>query len=129
MVGHILQPAWSKKLNPSLKDEEIMPGLIAPELLQGLLRGRLGFNGLIVTDSSTMAGMGTMMPREKAVPMTIAAGCDMFLFTKNLEEDLRFMTQGVESGVITKDRLDEAVTRILALKASLRLHEKQQNGS
>lgn len=128
MVGHILQPAWSKKLNPSLKDEEIMPGLIAPELLQGLLRGRLGFNGLIVTDSSTMAGMGTMMPREKAVPMTIAAGCDMFLFTKNLEEDLRFMKQGVESGVITKDRLDEAVTRILALKASLRLHEKQRNG-
>ena len=97
MVGHILQPAWSKKLNPSLKDEEIMPGLIAPELLQGLLRGRLGFNGLIVTDSSTMAGIGTVMPREKAVPMTIAAGCDMFLFTKNLEEDLRFMKQGVES--------------------------------
>lgn len=129
MVGHILQPAWSKKLKPTLRDEEIMPGLIAPELLQGLLRGYLGFNGLIVTDSSTMAGMGTVMPREKAVPLTIAAGCDMFLFTKNLEEDMRFMTQGVESGVITKERLDDAVTRILALKASLKLHEKQRDGS
>ena len=128
MVGHILQPAWSKKLNSSLKDEEIMPGLIAPELLQGLLRGRLGFNGLIVTDSSTMAGMGTMMPREKAVPCTIASGCDMFLFTKNLEEDMQFMTQGVRDGVITQERLNEAVTRILALKASLHLPEKQKNG-
>ena len=129
MVGHILQPAWSKKLDPTLRDDEIMPGLIAPELLQGLLRGRLGFNGLIVTDSSTMAGMGTMMPREKAVPRTIASGCDMFLFTKNLEEDMRFMEQGVKDGVITAERLDEAVTRILALKASLHLHKKQADGS
>ena len=124
MVGHIMQPAYSKELNPELKDEEIMPGLIAPELLNGLLRGKLGFNGLIVTDSTTMAGMGTVMPREKAVPLTIASGCDMFLFTKNLEEDFAFMTAGVKSGVITKERLDEAVTRILALKASLKLHEK-----
>lgn len=124
MVGHIMQPAYSKALNPELKDEEIMPGLIAPELLNGLLRGKLGFNGLIVTDSTTMAGMGTVMPREKAVPLTIASGCDMFLFTKNLEEDFAFMTAGVKSGVISKERLDEAVTRILALKASLKLHEK-----
>lgn len=129
MVGHIMQPAWSKRLNPALEDKDIMPGLIAPELLNGLLRQRLGFNGLIVTDSTTMAGMGTVMPRAKAVPLTIASGCDMFLFTKNLEEDFAFMTEGVKSGVITKERLDEAVTRILALKASLKLHEKQKDGT
>ncbi len=124
MVGHIMQPAYSKALNPALTDKDVVPGLIAPELLNGLLREKLGFNGLIVTDSTTMAGMGTVMPREKAVPLTIASGCDMFLFTKNLEEDFAFMTEGVKSGVITKERLDEAVTRILALKASLKLHEK-----
>lgn len=124
MVGHIMLPEYSKKLNPALKDEDIMPGLIAPELLNGLLREKLGFNGLIVTDSSTMAGMGTAMPREKAVPLTIASGCDMFLFTKNLEEDFEFMKRGVADGVITAKRLDEAVTRILALKASLKLHTK-----
>lgn len=124
MVGHIMLPEYSKKLNPALKDKDIMPGLIAPELLNGLLREKLGFNGLIVTDSSTMAGMGTVMPREKAVPLTIASGCDMFLFTKNLEEDFEFMKKGVADGVITAKRLDEAVTRILALKASLKLHTK-----
>ena len=97
MVGHIMLPEYSKKLNPSLKDEDVMPGLIAPELLNGLLREKLGFNGLIVTDSSTMAGMGTVMPREKAVPLTIASGCDMFLGTKNLEEDFYFMKKGVEN--------------------------------
>ncbi len=124
MVGHIMLPEYSKKLNPELSDKDVMPGLIAPELLNGLLREKLGFNGLIVTDSSTMAGMGTVMPREKAVPLTIASGCDMFLFTKNLEEDFGFMTKGVKDGVITAQRLDEAVTRILALKASLKLHTK-----
>ena len=124
MVGHIMLPEYSKKLNPQLRDEYIMPGLIAPELLNGLLREKLGFNGLIVTDSSTMAGMGTVMPREKAVPLTIASGCDMFLFTKNLEEDFAFMKKGVKDGIISAQRLDEAVTRILALKASLKLHRK-----
>jgi beta-N-acetylhexosaminidase len=124
MAGHIMLPAYSKRLNPNLADEDVMPGLIAKELLNGLLRERLGFNGLIVTDSTTMAGMGTVMPREIAVPLTIAAGCDMFLFTKNLEEDFKFMADGVSNGTITPERLDEAVTRILALKASLKLPEK-----
>lgn len=124
MVGHIMLPEYSKKLNPKLEDKDIMPGLIAPELLNGLLRDKLGFNGLIVTDSSTMAGMGTVMPRSKAVPLTIASGCDMFLFTKNLEEDFEFMKKGVADGVISLQRLDEAVMRILALKASLKLHVK-----
>lgn len=124
MVGHIMQPAYSKFLDPTLKDEDVKPGLIAKELLNNLLRERLGFNGLIITDSSTMAGMGTVLPREQAVPLTIASGCDMFLFTKNLEEDFKFMTNGVKNGIITKERLDDAVSRILALKASLGLHTK-----
>ena len=70
-----------------------------------------------------------MLPREQIVPMTIAAGCDMFLFSKNLEEDLEFMSRGYENGVFDRDRLDEAVTRILALKASLGLPEKKANGT
>lgn len=122
MVGHILQPAWSKKLNPALKDEEILPGSLSRELLQGLLRDILGFNGLICTDATTMAGYTTAMSRRKAVPYSIAAGCDMFLFARNLEEDYGFMLEGIRSGLITPERLDDAVTRILAMKAALGLH-------
>ncbi|MGN0468471.1 MAG: glycoside hydrolase family 3 N-terminal domain-containing protein, partial [Acutalibacteraceae bacterium] len=51
MIGHIMQPAFSRALRPGIKDEEIMPATVAPELLQDLLRGKLGFNGLIVTDA------------------------------------------------------------------------------
>ena len=123
MVGHIMQPALSKRLNPSLKDEDILPGSLSKELITDLLKDRMGFNGLVITDATTMAGMNISMERSKAVPLTIAAGCDMFLFTKNLEEDFAYMKAGFESGVITRERLDDAVTKILALKASLGLHK------
>lgn len=129
MTGHILQPAWSKRLNPSLKDEEILPGLASKELLNGLLRKKLGFNGMIISDSSTMAGLNAQLPRKIAVPTVIAAGCDMFLFTKNLEEDFQYMKEGLNSGILTEERLNEAVTRILAVKAKIRLPEKKEDGS
>lgn len=126
MAGHIVQPAWEKAINPELKDEELMPGTLSRELLQGLLRGRLGFNGVISTDATTMAGFMLAMGRERAVPETIARGCDMFLFARNLEEDYQFMLKGIHEGIITPERLDEAVIRILALKAALGLHREQR---
>lgn len=125
MVGHIMQPAWSRRLCPELAEEDIMPASLSKELLQGLLRERLGFQGLIITDATTMAGFAAAMPRSEAVPGAIAAGCDMFLFTKNLDEDLRFMRQGVRSGMITPERLEAAVKHVLALKASLGLHRQE----
>lgn len=125
MVGHILLPNYSKKLNRSLKDEEIMPATLAPELLNGLLREKLGFNGLIVTDATAMIGFNVAERREIAVPKAIAAGCDVFLFNKNIKEDFDFMMAGIEKGILTEERVDEAVTRILATKASLGLHKKQ----
>lgn len=124
MTGHIMQPAWERAINPDIKDEELMPGSLSRELLQGLLRERLGFNGVISTDATTMAGFMLAMGRERAVPETIARGCDMFLFARNLEEDYHFMLKGIEEGIITPERLDEAVTRVLALKAALGLHHK-----
>lgn len=123
MVGHIMMPEYSKRLNPELLEHEIMPASLAPELINGLLREKLGFNGLVVSDATTMAGMTIPMSREKAVPACIVAGCDMFLFARNLEEDYQYMKAGIENGTITQERLEEAVTRVLALKASLGLHD------
>ncbi len=124
MAGHICLPSWTKKINPDIADEDILPASLSPEMITGLLRDRLGFNGLVVTDATAMCGMAIPMPRHKAVPQAIAAGCDMFLFTRNMEEDFGFMKQGVQDGIISEDRLNDAVTRILATKAAIRLHEK-----
>ena len=129
MVGHFALPAMSRKLVPGIQDHEIMPATLAPELVQGLLREQMGFNGLIITDASHMAGMANMMRRREAVPRTIAAGCDMILFSSDMEEDFHYMLDGVHNGTISHQRLKDALRRILGLKAKLKLHEAQQNGT
>ncbi len=128
MAGHLLLPAYSRKLIPGIKDEDILPASLAPELTVSLLRERLGFNGLVVTDATPMLGFTQAMPRMQAVPRAIAAGCDMFLFSIDLQEDVRFMLEGVRTGLLSHQRLDEAVLRILALKASLKLKRQQAEG-
>lgn len=129
MVGHILQPAYSKALNPTLEDKDILPASLSTELVNGLLRDRLGFNGVAVTDATPMIGYNAAMSRKKAIPTTINAGCDMILFNKNIDEDYQAMRDAVNSGDVSMERLDEAVTRILAMKASMGLVDKQQANS
>jgi beta-N-acetylhexosaminidase len=126
MAGHIGAPALSRRLRPGIADRDVLPATLAPELLQDLLRGELGFNGLIVSDASLMGGFTSALPRRELVPAAIAAGCDMFLFFRNPDEDFRFMLEGYRSGVITEARLREALERILGLKASLGLHARPQ---
>ena len=128
MVGHIAQPAYVKKLNPDATRQEMLrPASLSPELLTGLLREKLGFNGLISTDATPMVGFTASMKRSEAIPQVIAAGCDMILFNKSLEEDYEYLLNAVKTGVLSEERLDEAVLRILATKASLRLHEKKRS--
>ncbi len=124
MVGHIALPAYSKRLRPGISDQEIMPASLAPEITTTLLREKLGFNGLVATDATVMAGMMMAADRAQAVPGAIAAGCDVFLFTRNLEEDFGYMRAGVDSGVLTPERLTDAARNVLALKAALGLHER-----
>lgn len=130
MVGHIAQPAWTEKIDPdSTRRQRLLPATLNPALLQGLLRGELGFNGLISTDATPMVGFTAAMPRSQAIPTAIAAGCDMILFNKSLDEDYQYLLDGIESGILTEERLDEAVTRILATKASLGLPERKADGT
>ena len=124
MVGHIAQPAYQNYFNPD-HPKKLMPATLSPELLKNLLREKLGFNGLIVSDATPMVGFSCAMERRRAVPYAIEAGCDMFLFNKVLEEDFEYMKKGYEDGILSEQRLDEALTRILATKASLGLHKKK----
>lgn len=130
MVGHIAQPAWVKERNPEAsRKEQLLPASLSEPLMTGLLREKLGFNGLISTDATPMVGFTSAMPRAEAIPAVIAAGADMILFNKSLDEDYGFLLEGLKTGKLTEARLDEAVTRILATKASLHLPEKQAQGT
>lgn len=130
MVGHIGLPEYVKKINPNATKKEILsPGSLSKEIVTGLLRERMGFNGVIITDSTSMNGFYAHMSRKLAVPTAIANGCDIFLFNFGIEEDYEFMKQGIESGILTMERVDEAVTRTLALKVSMGLFEKQKENT
>ena len=129
MIGHIGAPELSRHFRPGIADKDILPATLAPELLQDLLRGELGFNGLILTDASQMIGLTQAMQRRDLVPATIAAGCDMFLFFRNPAEDFQYMLDGYKYGVITEQRLQDALRRILGLKAALGLHRTAARGA
>ena len=118
MGGHIMLP--------ELKDEDMMPATLSPEIMTGLLRDRLGFNGMVVTDASHMVAMTDRMKRSEMLPASINAGCDMFLFFNDPEEDFATMLGAYKTGIISEERMTEALTRILGLKAHLGLNKKSK---
>lgn len=119
MVGHIVQPAVEMEQNPALTFADCLPASQSKELLTGVLREKFGFNGVVITDATIMGGYCMSMERRKALPATLMAGCDMFCFTPDIYEDLDILHEALQTGELTEDRLDEAVTRILALKRKL----------
>ncbi len=124
MGGHILMPTYMKELNPDITIEELRPATLCPEIMTGLLRDKLGFNGMVVTDASHMVGMTNQMKRCDMLPAAINAGCDMFLFFNDPAEDYETMLHAYETGIISEARMQEALTRILGLKAAMGLHKK-----
>lgn len=121
MPGHIMMPAYQKHFNPDVKEDGYLPATICKEILTDLLRGKLGFNGVVVSDASHMVGLTGRGKRRDIVPAAIMAGCDMFLFFNDIEEDFAFMKEAYLDGRLTEERLNEALMRILALKASVGL--------
>lgn len=124
MVGHIMMPAYQRHFSPGTTTAELLPASLSKEITTDLLKGKLGFNGLVVTDASHMVGMTGAMKRSDLVPRAIAAGCDLFLFYNDPDEDLAYMREGYRSGVITEERLTDALRAILGTKAALGLHKK-----
>lgn len=125
MAGHIAFPAFVRQLDPDAGNEAFRPASISAVLNQTLLRQRLGFNGLIVSDATAMAGLGDWGPRDVTLPEVISSGCDVILFSDDPDADLMRLVSAIADGRLTQERVDEAVTRILALKAKLGLHKAQ----
>nr|AGU10876.1 Glycosyl hydrolase family 3 N terminal domain [uncultured organism] len=124
MSAHIALPAYARERDPSVGRDAFMPATVSRLLNEDLLRGELGFEGLIVSDATGMGGLTSWMDREATVPAVIENGCDVFLFSRNPERDIDLMMRGLREGRLSERRLNEAVTRILTFKAALGLHTK-----
>lgn len=129
MVGHILQPEMTRKMCPGIRDEEIFPASTNKYLITDLLREKMGFNGLVATDATPMVGFSGFLTRREAVAKSIMAGADMIMFCKNIDEDFAGVKEDIENGTISIIRVNEAIRRQLALKASLGLHKSKEGGT
>jgi beta-N-acetylhexosaminidase len=124
MSAHIALPAYAAHRGVPTGLERYRPASVSKLLNNNLLREEMGFNGLVVSDATPMAGLGAWASRATSVPEIIENGCDVFLFSTHEERDFKFMLDGLRDGRLSEQRLNDAVTRILGLKAALGLHKK-----
>lgn len=119
MMAHTTVPAADPSMEISTVSEKIV---------KGLLRDRLGFEGVITTDSITMGALMEKYGVGKSCALAFKAGCDLIL---NKTED-EFRDQGycelkrfVEDGEVSEEQLNESVKRILRMKYNLGLFDRQ----
>lgn len=121
MTAHIAFPAYMRSLDPDIGHEAYRPASINPAITTRLLREEMGFNGIVVSDATEMGGLGAWVSRKEAPPLVLAAGCDVILFSTDPERDMAAVVDAVNNGQLAESRLNEAVARVLALKAKLGL--------
>lgn len=98
------------------------PATLSPAVLTGLLRGRLGFKGMIFTDCLEMGAIAANFEPDKAAVMAVGAGADQLIVSSSYERQRRSLEgviAGVENGMISAERMDEAVQKVLQLKLDL----------
>ena len=115
MVAHVTVPALDPDPNHV--------ATISPAIVSGLLQEQLGFKGIVVTDALDMAGLTHLFANNigRAAVEAFKAGSDLLLIPADFPASYNAMLQAVQSGEISRERLDRSVLKILEAKASLDL--------
>ena len=120
MTVHILFPALDKK----------QPATLSAAVLTGLLKGGLGYRGLVITDSLDMGAITLRMPIHKAAAAALRAGADVLLIGKgNFGAAVREIAAQVRAGRLPAERLDDAYNKVIAAKRAAGLFAPAQAGS
>ncbi|MEM1554149.1 MAG: glycoside hydrolase family 3 N-terminal domain-containing protein [Thermoproteota archaeon] len=117
MTAHTVYPAY----------DESMPATLSPRILIDLLRNELGFDGVIVSDAIGMAAILKRWPVPEACVLALKAGVDTILLKADDESRSQAffrIKEAVETGELPKERLDDAVRHLLAMKYDQGLFEK-----
>ncbi|MET9439965.1 glycoside hydrolase family 3 protein [Streptomyces sp. NPDC006610] len=115
MTAHILVPAL---------DDSGDPATLSRPIVTGLLRERLGYDGVVVTDALDMAGVRTKYGDDRVPVLALKAGVDQLLNPPKLDLAWNAVLRAVRDGELTEARLDESILRVLRLKAKLGLFEQ-----
>lgn len=113
MTAHV----FNAKLDPEF------PATLSHKIISGILREKLGYDGVITSDDMEMRAISHHYGLEKSVPAAIEAGIDVLCFGNNLTYDpaiaskaIAILVRAVESGRISEARIDVSYQRVLALK-------------
>ena len=93
-----------------------VPCDLSPVVVTDLLRGELGFAGVVITDSHEMGAITDYYTPAEAAVLALQAGCDIVLMPENLEQAVQGVLDAAADGSLTQARIDESVLRILTLK-------------
>ncbi|MCT4598156.1 MAG: glycoside hydrolase family 3 protein [Vallitalea sp.] len=108
---------------PNVTKDDIEASL-SKEIVTDLLRKELGYNGLVITDALNMGAIANEYSAQEACVKAILAGVDILLMPIPFEESYVNLMKAVNEGVITEDRIDESVKRILTVKINRKLFEE-----
>jgi beta-N-acetylhexosaminidase len=120
MVAHVTVPVLDSDPNHV--------ATISPAIVSDLLEKQLGFKGIIVTDALDMAGLTHLFSNDigRAAVESFKAGNDLLLIPADFPASYNSMLKAVQSGEITRERLDRSVLKILKTKASLGLQDARR---
>lgn len=110
---------------PELETNMKVPASLSPNIVQGLLINKMGFNGLVVTDALNMQGITKYFSTAEVAVMCVEAGIDLILMPMNEETTVDAIEAAVLNGKISKERIDKSVEKILKTKEWLGLFENK----
>ncbi|OIJ90522.1 glycoside hydrolase family 3 protein [Streptomyces monashensis] len=114
MTAHIQFPAL---------DDSGDPATLSHPVLTGILRGELGYDGVVITDSLGMQGVRTKYGDDRVPVLALKAGVDQLLNPPSIDVAWHAVLKAVQDGELTESRLDESILRILRLKSRLGLFD------
>lgn len=116
MVAHIALPKITG---------DYVPATLSKEIVGGILRDELKFDGVVVTDAVEMKALADNYTQEEICKMAIEAGVDIILMPQNPIEALNIIERFVNDGTISEDRINESVKRILTVKYKNNIDEEK----
>lgn len=112
MVGHMAVPALTG---------DNTPASLSAVVVTDLLRGEMGYRGVVITDAMDMKAISEYYGSGQAAVMALKAGCDMILMPENFTEAYEAVLAAVHDGTIAEERINDALRRIYRIKCADRL--------
>lgn len=95
------------------------PASLSKTMITDILRGQMGYDGIVVTDAMNMGAVTEQYTSAQAAVKALQAGADLVLMPENFQEAYQGVLDAVKDGTLTEQRINESVTRIVKVKVHM----------